>query len=497
METNERKPITYVLRGGALLSQPKAWLSFGESNDTIVVPMGIEEKLRTFKGAKKRYADKFSEYLSTLPTEDLLSEDGAIQDNGTFLKVGHVLTNFDEKIKKIFSPGSSLKITDELSAKESLQICKNIQHEICKEENLREEVGLKSPAFDRVILVSTNKTLRLLANDLGIKTESVADLIYPLPQDQYTGATFASLPIEAVEELRTKGYYYLSKLNDEDRTIFFDDAKRLYENEFVNINNNAVLTRYSAGALHLLTAYNRETKPIRALNNEQKFAMEGLYKPAEEAPLVIIEGVAGTGKSALSILTGIDQLENKNRYARILISTPVVSGSVTGESKEEYGFLPGGINEKLRDNFGGIIDNLTSYFRKEIQKKNTELSLAEATAEAEKKLEDYFERGIIKILPLAKIGGESLENVFLIVDEAQNVSPQYFIDIVTRMGENSKLVITGDPGQVKVPSLDSRVNGITYMMELWKKSKFAYQVKMRDDGSVRSALCKEAIKLMG
>lgn len=106
METNERKPITYVLRGGALLSQPKAWLSFGESNDTIVVPMGIEEKLRTFKGAKKRYADKFSEYLSTLPTEDLLSEDGAIQDNGTFLKVGHVLTNFDEKIKRFFHQGA-------------------------------------------------------------------------------------------------------------------------------------------------------------------------------------------------------------------------------------------------------------------------------------------------------------------------------------------------------------------------------------------------------
>ena len=121
----------------------------------------------------------------------------------------------------------------------------------------------------------------------------------------------------------------------------------------------------------------------------------------------------------------------------------------------------------------------------------------DAVQHAHRKLHSYFDFHLIEIQPLGYIQGHSFENQFIIVDEAQNVAPDHFLDIVTRVGNGSKIVVTGDASQVKSENnLNSRVNGIVYMMAVWKDDPLAWQVQLDSKKSLRSALCQRAIDIM-
>lgn len=485
-----RNKKVYVLRGGGILSQKHAWLHFGQRDDIIIIPLGIINKLYYFDGAKKSYANEFCEYISSL--DDKKYTDGVRQSNGTIIKV----MSADQISDNVRKSCRDANLQDP-SVPETLEIC-------LKEISRVTIMGGKS---SDVVLVSQNLPLHAVATGLEITTWHIADLIFPAEKDRYTGKAEANVPKEIVNIIKDHGAIDLRELDffadDANYPVFSKILSELSPNQYVFLNNYCV-ARYVKGGTEGISDSGSlvrcmdyvPPRGINGVNNEQKCVLDALFMPAEDAPLVIVNGVAGTGKTYLAIQSGLIQVLDHNAYQKVLICTPTVSGHVSGDESEKYGFLPGDVLDKLSPYFGGIIDNIINHIITGNMKAGG-MTLTEARMDAEDKARSYFEDGTVEIQPLALISGHTYENTFIIVDEAQNVHPDYWLDIVTRVGKDSKLVVLGDPDQVKVSSLSRKVNGIVYMMEKWKDDPLAFQMKMNPKSSLRSTLCQRAIEILG
>lgn len=503
----KRRQKVYVLRGGALLSQKKAWLHFGENGDTIVIPMAVINKLYYFSKVKKTYAQDFCDFISTLNLSKLM-EDGATLENGVTLRVMTA-----KSIPPVVHDSLKVSSTDDSSVPETLAICldliydrinaSDMAREDIASQSARDFYSLDSDDFSRikhysafkkaakdVILVSQNIPLLLRASDLGINSQYVPDMIFPTPNDRYTGKTYLNVPNYVIESLKNNGTFQINSIIFEEDKPLFKTLNSLHENQYVLLNNYYP-ARYSKKALYSLKV--DKIKEFTPANFEQHCAMDALLLPPSEAPLVIIDGVAGTGKTFVAIQSALSQLDSV--YEKILIATPAVGGHVSSDEAEKYGFLPGDILEKLSPMLGGIIDNIVNHISDDRKELNG-YSPSRAREEAERSTSSYFENGLIDVQPLAYIAGHSLKNTFILIDEAQNIQPSYFLDLITRVGRNTKIAILGDPDQVKVSSLSRRVNGIIYMMETWKDDDLAFEIQMDPNSSVRSELCQRAIDLL-
>lgn len=460
----------YVLRGGALLSQKRAWLCFGKKGDTIVVPMSVITKLYYFDKAKKDYARDFCDFIASCELSKLMGN-GVRLENGVYLKVMSV-----DIIPSEVSNSLAISTIDDNSLPETLAVCLKL-------------ISLAKNS-DNVILVSQNIPLLLRANTLGIKSEYVPDTVFPAPDKRYTGKASIVLHHDIVDEIQSSGRFDINSLDPVRDKLILSKLSGLHENQFVFINN-FYIARYSHGML-LKLALDRAAG-FDFKNFEQHCATEALFLDPAISPLVVIEGVAGTGKTFVTIQSALAQV-NKY-YQKIIIATPAVGGHVSDEEAEKYGYLPGDIIDKLSPMLGGIIDNIVNPIV-DANVKIANMTLTEARRDAEDKARTYFEDGIIEVQPLAYVAGHSLSRTFVIIDEAQNIQPSYFLDIVTRAANGSKFAILGDPDQVKVSSLSRRINGIVFMMEKWKNSTNAFQISMDSKQCVRSALCQEAIELL-
>jgi PhoH-like ATPase len=201
---------------------------------------------------------------------------------------------------------------------------------------------------------------------------------------------------------------------------------------------------------------------IKPLNDQQVMAVDALLDP--EVALVTLTGQAGTGKTLLAIAAGLEQ-----NYSRILVSKPTVPMG------RDIGFLPGNEREKMDVWVQPIYDNieLISSFQRE-------------------PLEEIMEQ--LSVTALTFMRGRSIPNQFIIVDEAQNLSPHEVKTIVTRVGENSKLVFTGDIEQIDSPYLDKESNGLTYLINKFKKEPIAAHVNLIQ--GERSELASLGAKLL-
>ncbi|MGZ3942130.1 MAG: PhoH family protein, partial [Bacteroidia bacterium] len=179
-------------------------------------------------------------------------------------------------------------------------------------------------------------------------------------------------------------------------------------------------------------------------NSEQTFALDAVLNPAIK--LVSIQGVAGTGKTLLSIAGALEQRRN---FHQIYIARPIVP-----LSNKDIGYLPGDIKSKLNPYMEPLWDNL-KFIKSLYGEKEKEY----------KQIEEMIEKEKIIVCPLAYIRGRSLSNVFFIVDEAQNLTPHEVKTIITRAGENTKIVFTGDVHQIDTPYLDAQSNGLSYMID--------------------------------
>ncbi len=188
---------------------------------------------------------------------------------------------------------------------------------------------------------------------------------------------------------------------------------------------------------------------VHPRNVEQQFAVDALLN--EDVKLVTLVGKAGTGKTLLAIAAGLEMTLNKQRYSRVLVSRPV------WPLGRDIGYLPGDINEKLGPWMQPIFDNIDFLFgsNRSPYKGNS--------------WEELINEGLLHVEPLTYIRGRSLPQQYMIVDEAQNLSPHEVKTIITRAGEGTKIILTGDCEQIDNPYLDSVNNGLAYCVERLKK----------------------------
>lgn len=205
---------------------------------------------------------------------------------------------------------------------------------------------------------------------------------------------------------------------------------------------------------------------------------------AKEAPLVIIKGMAGTAKTFYSLAVGMEKVYNNptKEYRRIIVCRP------NAQFDDDIGYLPGSEQEKIAPLMRPIIDNLEQILDSDEEDRYKD---EEALSD---KIAEVFERGIIQTEALNYIRGRSIAQTYLIIDEAQNMTPNQVKGIITRAGKNTKIILIGDPNQIDKPFLDEKTNGLSYAAKYMKGSPMCWQLTLLPEECERSELAMDAIK---
>lgn len=410
----ERK--IFVLDTSVIIYDHTAIKNFAEHD--VVIPITVLEELDNFKkgnDTKNFAAREFTRYV------DMLSGKNTLQDwtsiNGP--------TRGKFKIEmKTSSTVNAERIFDDRKA----------DHRI-----LNTALYVAETHPDRkVILITKDINLRIKAKSLNL-----------LSEDYETGK------IKTVDELYS-GKSEIQKVSNENITSIYNQgqckAAGVLKKTQSLPNHYYVLKN---GSQSVLSRYNKEDDTMQRViktaafgvipkNAEQAFALDAIMNP--DIKLVSIQGVAGTGKTLLSLAGALEQRRN---YHQIYLARPIVP-----LSNKDIGYLPGDVNSKLNPYMEPLWDNL-KYIRSQFSEKDKE----------HKQLNEMVEAQKLVVCPLAYIRGRSLSNVFFIVDEAQNLTPHEVKTIITRAGENTKIIFTGDIHQIDTPYLDAQSNGLSYLIE--------------------------------
>jgi len=426
----------FVIDTNVLIHRPDAIMSFRDN--VVVVPMWVLEeldRLKTFSDERGRNARQAIRFLDGASKHGNLAE-GVKIDNGSILKV--ISTQPDDVPNDFLQDKADNKII--LTA---WQIQKSGQ---------------------RVFFVSKDINARLKATALGIKAVDYEKQTVNI-NTLYSGFSSVDIRPESYEQLLEEG-----------RIDWPDD---LPPNHFLLLrdrdHHEEIVGRYNPTTKSLsYVDYKMESVAgIRPLNEEQRIALELLLDP--EVQLVSLVGKAGTGKTLLAIASGLKQTLEEKRYKRVLVSRPVVPLG------KDIGYLPGAKNEKLSHWMQPLFDNL-EFIISVYHKQNL------------KQPEQLISSNVIELEALSYIRGRSLPSQFIIIDEAQNLSPHEVKTIVSRAGADAKVVLTGDPFQIDSPYLDANSNGLTYLVEAFKgQSLFGHVLMTRSE---RSRLAELAAELL-
>ncbi len=290
----------------------------------------------------------------------------------------------------------------------------------------------------KTILVSKDINLRMKAKSLGIQAEDYkTDQVKDESILDKTVSTFDNFRDDLIEVLYNQG----SISTDEVKPGFIPEANECF---IFKGTSSSALARYDLKSNRI---YRIEKKPaygIKPRNAEQTFSLNMLMNP--DIKLVALTGKAGTGKTLLALAAAIEQ----NRlYEQVLLARPIVA-----LSNRDLGYLPGDANEKISPYMQPLYDNL-AVIKHSFNPRSNEYQL----------IEDMQKEERLNITPLAYIRGRSLSNAFFIIDEAQNLTPHEIKTIITRAGEGTKMVFTGDLQQIDSPYLDMKSNGLAYMTD--------------------------------
>ena len=291
----------------------------------------------------------------------------------------------------------------------------------------------------KVILISKDINLRLKAKSLNLHTEDyntgkVKDL-----EGLYTGSSVVkNVARKFIDTIYQEGYISYQQLF---KTKPFSNHYYILKSK----NDEASALAFFNPETNCLERVLKETASgIKPRNAEQSFAMHAVMNP--NVKLVTIQGIAGTGKTLIALASALEQ---KTRYRQIYLARPIVP-----LSNKDIGYLPGDIKSKINPYMEPLWDNL-----KYIQSQYAE------TDKEFKKINDMVANEKLYVTPLAYIRGRSLSNVCFIIDEAQNLTPHEVKTIITRAGENTKIIFTGDVFQIDTPYLDSHSNGLSTLID--------------------------------
>ena len=313
-----------------------------------------------------------------------------------------------------------------------------------------------------VTLVTKDINLRLKARALGMPAEDYKNGQVRNPQIGQTGRT----TIDNVDPEIIRKLY----VNGTSRKITALDPHRRNNHYYVlKSGTSSVLAFHNTGSRTIERVDKEYAYGIKARNAEQAFALHAVMNP--EVKLVTISGVAGTGKTLLALAGALEQ---KNRFDQIILARPVVA-----LSNRDLGYLPGDAEEKINPYMQPLWDNLRFI--------QSQFGENERKAKA---LEEMKQDKKITICPLAYIRGRSISNAIFIIDEAQNLTPHEVKTIITRAGDNCKIILTGDVRQIDTPYLDEQSNGLAYVMEKLKGQDLYAHVSL--EKGERSALANLA-----
>ncbi len=434
----------FVLDTNVILHDYNCIHSF-EKHD-IVIPITVLEEIDNFKRGQDQIHFNAREFIRIL---DGLAGDKLVAD-GVSLGIGkgkiRIVTNHqhEEELEQSFSE-------------------MNNDHRI-----LSVAMYLTKTAGDReVIFVSKDVNLRLKAKSLGIKAQDYyTDRIQDI-EKLYTGKrTVLDFPSDLIDQLyRPEGVIdpVDCGLND------------VLPSEYLILKNQqkSVLAYYDPELKQIQRVEKRGAYGINPRNAEQTFALHALMNP--NVMLVSLSGKAGTGKTLVALAAA---LEVRSKFQQIYLARPIIP-----LSNRDLGYLPGNLEAKLDPYMQPLYDNL-----------NVIKNQFHETDKAYSRITDMLEQQKLFISPLAYIRGRSLERIFFIVDEAQNLTPHEVKTIITRAGEGTKIIFTGDPYQIDTPYLDAQSNGLTYLIDRMKgQSIYAHITLEKGERSVLAELASNLL----
>jgi PhoH-like ATPase len=438
---------TFVIDTNVILHNPDSLTSFADN--IVVLPIEVLEELDKFKrnhdenGRNSRIAIRMLDDFRAAGSPGK----GFPLENGGILKVSTGV-DYGEISQRL---GMSKDIMD---------------NRILFIAYMLQEKG------DKVIFVSKDINARIKADALGITCMDFEKQKVDF-EKLYTGWQTQLSDRETIDQ------FYKNK---EVKV----DQKKFYPNEFVfledkNDPKHTAIGRYNKefGILMPLIYTKNQVMSIRPRNKEQAMALELLLN--DDLKLVTLIGQAGTGKTLLAIASGIQKVVKDASFTRLLISRPVMPLG------RDIGFLPGTKDEKLESWMGPIFDNLEYIFTSEKPDKGMKGS-------AKSSIDKYLREEIIELEAMTFMRGRSIANQFIIIDEAQNLTPHEVKTIISRAGNNTKMVLTGDPYQIDNPYLDSASNGLAYCVEKMKGQEMFGHVTLTK--SERSPLASLAAELL-
>lgn len=433
---------TFVLDTNVLLHNPSALFSFADNH--VVIPMTVLEELDHFKSTNNelgRNSREVARNLDRLRSRGSLREGVETEQGG----VVQVVLRFDE-IKDLLPGVNDNRILG----------CAHI----LKREGLN------------VRFVSKDINARIKADALGIPADDFLNQKINF-EELYTGWRREPISPEDLDILREHGWI--------DRPPSGDPDHDLVSNQFIDFHlpdqeDSVALARYSTvGRLELISEKGEDICPygISARNAEQRMAINVLLD--DQVRLVTLVGSAGTGKTLLALAAGMTRVLRDATYQKLLVSRPIMPLG------KDIGYLPGSKDDKLSHWMGPIFDNL--FFL-----------LGQEEGDPDEVIKHLMKEETVILEALTYIRGRSIAKHYLIVDEAQNLTPHEIKTIISRAGEDTKIVLTGDPYQIDNPYLDANSNGLTYLVERMRGQELAAHVTLMH--SERSVLAGIAAELL-
>lgn len=451
----------YVLDTNVLIQAPHAVECFEDNQ--VILPMVVLEELDRLKKAE---GDRGSNARQ------------AVRILEQFRQKGNLLSGIE------MEGGGTLRVEKNFV---DVSLPEDLAAEVPDNRILKVCLGLSRDRSEQVILVTKDILLRIKAQILGIcaedfTTEQVFD-----HENQYKGRTEVYVPEEIFKEFKKKG------IPCEEVYQVDEAGKRtevqLTENQFVILradqsSGKTHLGRVEGERIRKLEYKKSAPYGIHPRNAGQYFLQEALMQPAKNAPLVIVKGMAGTSKTFYSLAVGLEKVLNNptGEYRRILVCRP------NAQFDSDIGFLPGDEQEKISPLMRPVIDNLEQLIDSSEEERYRD------EKELQGKIEEIFSRGLIQTEALNYIRGRSIVKTYMIIDEAQNMTPGQIKGIITRAGKDTKIILLGDPDQIDRPFLDERTNGLSYASEHMKGSPLCWQITMTAEECERSVLAMDAVR---